>query len=183
MSEKNTVIRSLHDTGLAAWFGGSLMGAVGLNGAAADASDPTERLKISSNGWGRWAPVSAAAIAAHLVGGAGLINVNRSRLVSQPGAKSNTAVKTALTAAALGLTAYSGLLGRQVKQHEHEGARGATEPQPGASEELKKAQSRLKATQWAIPAVTGALVVLASEQGEQQRPRSLVKHQLGRLTS
>ncbi|MDT5205049.1 MAG: hypothetical protein QOD34_1685, partial [Mycobacterium sp.] len=34
MSTRNTVIRSLHDLGAAAWFGGSLMGAVGLNGAA-----------------------------------------------------------------------------------------------------------------------------------------------------
>jgi len=32
----NTVARTLHDLGLAAWFGGSLMGAVGLNGAAAE---------------------------------------------------------------------------------------------------------------------------------------------------
>src|SRR4051812_21266058 len=34
LSERNTLVRSLHDLGLAAWFGGSLMGAVGLNGAA-----------------------------------------------------------------------------------------------------------------------------------------------------
>jgi hypothetical protein len=34
MAQVNTVARSLHDLGLAAWFGGSLMGAVGLNGAA-----------------------------------------------------------------------------------------------------------------------------------------------------
>jgi hypothetical protein len=31
----NTVARTLHDVGLAAWFGGSLMGAAGVNGAAA----------------------------------------------------------------------------------------------------------------------------------------------------
>jgi hypothetical protein len=31
----NTVARTLHDVGLAAWFGGSLMGATGVNGAAA----------------------------------------------------------------------------------------------------------------------------------------------------
>jgi hypothetical protein len=55
MSEKNTLVRSLHDTGLAAWFGGSLMGAVGLNGAAAQASDPRERTALSAEGWGRWA--------------------------------------------------------------------------------------------------------------------------------
>ena len=29
MSEKNTLIRGLHDAGLAAWFGGSLMGVIG----------------------------------------------------------------------------------------------------------------------------------------------------------
>jgi hypothetical protein len=31
MAQDNTLARSLHDVGLAAWFGGSLMGAVGLN--------------------------------------------------------------------------------------------------------------------------------------------------------
>jgi hypothetical protein len=30
----NTVARTLHDLGLASWFGGSLMGATGVNGAA-----------------------------------------------------------------------------------------------------------------------------------------------------
>jgi hypothetical protein len=38
MAQDNTVARSLHDLGLAAWFGGSLMGAVGLNGAAGGCS-------------------------------------------------------------------------------------------------------------------------------------------------
>ncbi|MCX4721910.1 hypothetical protein [Streptomyces virginiae] len=39
MPERNTVLRSMHDLGLAAWFGGSLMGAVGLNVAAKGYSD------------------------------------------------------------------------------------------------------------------------------------------------
>jgi len=30
MSERNTALRPMHDTGLAGWFGGPLMGAVGL---------------------------------------------------------------------------------------------------------------------------------------------------------
>ena len=42
-SNRNTVIRSLHDLGVAAWFGGALMGAVALNGATKDLTDPTER--------------------------------------------------------------------------------------------------------------------------------------------
>lgn len=35
MANTNALARTLHDSGVAAWFGGSLMGAVGLNGAAA----------------------------------------------------------------------------------------------------------------------------------------------------
>ena len=42
MTADNTVSRSLHDLGLATWFGGSLMGAVGLNGAAAAAEGGTD---------------------------------------------------------------------------------------------------------------------------------------------
>jgi hypothetical protein len=38
--DNNTLARSLHDLGLATWFGGSLMGAVGLNGAAAVVDQP-----------------------------------------------------------------------------------------------------------------------------------------------
>jgi hypothetical protein len=41
-SNRNTVIRSLHDLGAAAWFGGNLMGAVGVNGASKDVKDPAD---------------------------------------------------------------------------------------------------------------------------------------------
>jgi hypothetical protein len=181
MSEKNTLIRSLHDIGLAAWFGGSLMGAVGLNGAAAKAKDPVERLELSSVGWGRWAPVNAAAIGVHALGGAGLIATNKSRLAGQPGARANTLVKGALTVAAMGLTAYSGRLGKTVHEHSAQGGEGATEPGVTASPELEKAQKQLKVTQWAIPAVTAVLLVMGANQGEQQRPKSLIRNQLGRV--
>lgn len=39
-STRSTVIRSMHDLGAAAWFGGALMGAVALNGATGDIADP-----------------------------------------------------------------------------------------------------------------------------------------------
>jgi hypothetical protein len=55
-SSRNTVIRSMHDVGAAGWFGGSLRGAIGLNGASKDVSDPAERAKIAADGWARWAP-------------------------------------------------------------------------------------------------------------------------------
>ena len=93
MSEKNTVVRALHDIGLAAWFGGSLMGAVGLNGAAGDVSDPTERARIASSGWARWTPVNAGAIGLHLAGGLALLAVNRDRVRHQPGVAASSAAE------------------------------------------------------------------------------------------
>ena len=112
MSELNTVVRSLHDLGLAVWFGGSLAGAVAVNGAAADVPDPTMRLRVANAGWARWTPVNAAAIATHLIGGAGLLRANRHRAALQAGVGASTLAKLVLTGAALGTTAYSGVLGK-----------------------------------------------------------------------
>ena len=170
MTKRHTLIRSLHDVGVAAWFGGSLMGAVGLNGAAAAAHDPAERTRLSSLGWKRWSPVAAAAIGAHAVGGAGLIVTDRGRIAQHEGTRANTGVKLALTVAAAGLTAWSGALGRTVEEHSEQGAQGATEPSAGASKKLASAQKQLQVVQWAIPALTGVLVVMGAQQGEQQRP-------------
>ena len=60
MAQDNTVARSLHDLGLAAWFGGSLMGAVGLNGAAGAVDPAEQRLRVANAGWARWTPVNLA---------------------------------------------------------------------------------------------------------------------------
>jgi hypothetical protein len=170
MSERNTVIRSMHDLGLAAWFGGSLMGAVGLNGAAAKAKQPQERLRLSSIGWARWAPVQLAALGAHAVGGLGLIYANKGRLAGQSEARTNTKVKAVLTIAAAGTTLYSALVGSKMAKHADEAPKGTTEPGAGVSDELASAQKQQKALQWSIPALTAVLVVLAAQQGEQQRP-------------
>ncbi|MCM3659582.1 hypothetical protein M3148_01040 [Georgenia satyanarayanai] len=176
MSQQNTLVRSLHDVGLAAWFGGSLMGAIGLNGAAAEAENPRERLTLSSAGWARWAPVNAIAIAAHVYGGLGLLAGNKVRLSKQPETQANTALKTAVTGAAILSTAYSGLLGRKVAKLADEGTHGVTEPRAGASAKLKRAQRRLRTLQWMTPGLTGALVVLTAQQGEQQRPLAGLLH-------
>lgn len=178
MSKRNTLVRSAHDVGLGAWFGGSLMGAVGLNGATAQASDSREALRLSSLGWARWAPVNTAAIAIHTLGGVGLIVGNKDRVQQQDGAQSNTAAKAVLTVAGIALTVYSGMLGKKVHEHQDNPAKGATEPSSGSDEELASAQRQLRYCQWAIPAVTGVLVVLGAQQGEQQRPS---QQGLGRL--
>ena len=169
MAERDTLIRSMHDLGAAAWFGGSLMGAVGVNGAADAAKDPTERLRLSSLGWAKWTPWQIAAVGVHAVGGAGLLITNRRRSKTQPGATANNVAKIVVTAAAAGVTAYSGVLGAKVAKHADEGAEGSVTPGSTSSAELASAQLQLKVCQWLIPALTGTIVVLGAIHGEQQR--------------
>jgi hypothetical protein len=170
MSGRNTVIRSLHDVGLAAWFGGSLMGAIGLNGAAEN-EGPTvaARARIASVGWSKWVPVNAAAIGAHLFGGGGLLVANAHRVTSQKGVAASTTAKTAVTAAALAATAYARVLGKKLEL--------ASSPAPEDTEkaarhpiDIDKARRHLACAQWTVPALTGCLVVLNALHGEQQRP-------------
>lgn len=169
MSSRNTVVRSLHDLGVAAWFGGSLMGAVGVNGAAAAVQDPKERAKIAAVGWGKWAPVSFAAMGAHLIGGAGILKANRGRAKHQEGVTANTVTKLILTGAAVGATFYSGALGAKTAQGDGHSVAGATEPTSATPDDVAAAQRQLKYLQWALPVLTGAIIVLGSQQGEQQR--------------
>lgn len=170
MSTRNTIVRSMHDLGLAAWFGGTLMGAVGLNGGTASASDPAEKLRLSSAGWARWTPVQLAAIVVHGIGGVGLILGNKTRLTGQREARGNTAIKLVATGLALASTVQAGLLGAKIAKHSDEGGEGVTEPDAASSPALAHAQKQQRITQWITPALTGVLIVLAAQQGEQQRP-------------
>ncbi|SDP40739.1 hypothetical protein SAMN05660199_03824 [Klenkia soli] len=172
-ADRHTVLRSMHDIGLAAWFGGSLMGAFGVNGAAAAAKDPTERVRLSSIGWAKWAPVQAAAIGVHLVGSLGMARADRGRVANQDGAVSNTVIKTVLTAAAMGTTLASGLAGAKTAKGAKDAsgapAAGATEPGSDTPADVAEGQAALKPLQWINPVLTSVLIVLAAQQGEQQR--------------
>ena len=171
---RNTVIRSMHDVGLAGWFGGSLMGAVGLNGATKDIADPTDRIRIASAGWARWAPVAAAAIGTHALGGAGLLITERDRVRHQSGVKANTVVKAVLTGAAMASTAYSGVLGARLASST-DAAEGATAPDARTGDETAAMQQQQRVLQWITPALTGVLLVLGAQQGEQQKPADRVR--------
>ncbi|WP_045741944.1 hypothetical protein [Actinoplanes rectilineatus] len=182
MNDRHTTIRSMHDLGAAVWMGGSLMGAVGLNGASQDAADATERTQIASRGWARWAPVSAAAIATHLVGGLGLLIANRGRVAGQSGVTANTVIKTAVTVAALSATAYSGLLGARIARAGRVPSEGGSVPAWNTPEHVAVALKQQRLLQWAIPALTGTMIAMGSQQGEQQRPRQMWDGVTDRLT-
>src|SRR5579859_8132883 len=169
-SNRNTIIRSMHDLGAAAWFGGNLMGAIGVNGGSKDVKDPAERATVAAAGWARWAPVSAAAIAAHLAGATGLLLANRDRVRDQKGAGANTVIKTVLTAAALGTTVYSGIIGAKIATEAGSApVEGGTVPSEGTPDKVAKLQQQQRVLQWVTPALTGGILVLGAQQGEQQR--------------
>lgn len=172
---RDTLSRSMHDLGLAAWFGGTLANAVALNPASAEADTSTGTGAVANVGWDRWTPVNAAAIGAHLVGSMGQIVGNKGRLGAQEGVASMALAKTALTAAALGVTAYSRVLGRKVSSETRMPAHSGTEPEVGTPPAVAAAQKQLRQLQWVVPALTGALVVVSSYAGEQQRASEVDK--------
>jgi hypothetical protein len=180
-STDNTVARTLHDVGLAAWFGGSLMGATGVNGAAAVVQDPTQRLRVANSGWARWTPLNLAGIVAHLAGGAVLTGANKGRLAGQQGVAATSTVKTALTVAALGSTAYARVLGRKLERAGDVPVEGGTTPNPSTPDKVARAQRQLTVLQWMIPALTGGLLVVNARMGEQQRPTQVTKGLVQRL--
>jgi hypothetical protein len=172
---RNTVSRSLHDVGLAAWFGGTLANAVALNAAAAEAGSDAKTGAVANAGWDRWTPVNAAAIGAHLVGSIGQLAGNSRRVAEQKGAGGLSLAKTALTAAALGVTAYSRVLGKVVSAGGATPSKKGTKPSKRARADIAVAQAKLDQLQWVVPALTGALVVVSSYAGEQQRPSEVAK--------
>lgn len=180
---RNTLSRSLHDVGLSAWFGGTLANAVALNPAAAQADGAHAAGAVANTGWNRWTPVNAAAIAIHLAGSVGQLAADQDRVKAQAGVGSMVLVKTALTAAALGATGYSRVLGKKVAEQPAVPARSGTTPAATTPTAVADAPRQLKVLQWVIPALTGALVVVSSFAGEQQRASEVKKGVISGLLS
>jgi hypothetical protein len=180
MDTESTFSRTLHDLGLAAWFGGALMGAIGVNGAAA-AIGGRQGARVAERGWSRWAPFQFAAVGAYAAGSLGVTWANRDRLHHQHGVASLAAAKALVTAAAVGATAYAAWLGQQTADDpvppippEH-AADAATGDLP--ADDVRR---RLAVAQWVVPALTGALVVMSAHMGEQQRTTNVVRGVLRR---
>jgi hypothetical protein len=168
------VARSLHDVGLAGWFGGVLMGATAVNRAAGDAHDPVERSRFTNGVWRRWWIVNAGCMAAHIVGGTLLTAGNASRLSVQRPARRAARIKGVLTLAAVAASAYSGVIGKRLSDAGDFAISDGTTPSSDTPSDLAQDLERERVLQWLIPALTGAMLVLSAEQGEQQRPARLL---------
>lgn len=168
-----TVAHYLHDLGLSAWFGGTLANAVALNRAASEAHDARRVGAVANAGWDAWTPVNAAAIGLHVAGSVGLLQHDLGRMAAQKGVGRMAALKTALTVGALGVTAYSRILGRKVSERSDPPVASGTEPASTTPPEVAKAQQQLRVLQWAVPALTGALVAVSAFANEQYRPEEV----------
>lgn len=177
----NTFARSLHDLGLAGWFGGSLMGATAVNRAAADVQGDEEAGRAVNGVWRRWWLVNAACMGAHLAGGAGLTAANKARLAVQPEAVAAAKLKVVVTGAAVGASAYAGYLGKQISDAGDLPVEDGTTPTDSTPEPAATALRRQSALQWIIPVLTGTLVVIGAKQGEQQRPSNVLASTVRRL--
>lgn len=171
MAQRNTFAHFLHDAGLAAWFGGSLMGATGLRRAAATAGRPTD---AEDAGWAAWQPVQATAVVAQLISGAGLTVANRGRYVSQRGVAGTSLLRTAVTAAAVVATVAAARSGKELSR--------ASTDDAAAGPERRPLERRTRLLQAIVPTLTGTLVVLDAIMGEQQRPQQVARGVLGRLS-
>jgi uncharacterized membrane protein len=175
MERNDTIARTIHDLGLAAWFGGSLMGATAVERAAAEVSEDEERLEIVDAAWRAWKPVQLAAIGAFAIGGAVLTFTNRSRVANQEGVAKLSLWKTGLAAATVATTMYAARLGRQLAEAEGTPVASGTTPSSETPDDIASKQRRLKMVQWAVPAEVAALIAMSATQGEQQRPENVLE--------
>lgn len=170
MTRIDDAARALDRVGLAAWFGGSLVGTVAL----ASGSDDGD-LEYENKVWRRWSPVQTAAITAHLAGSAKLAMTNKGRLGAQRGVPSAAIVKGVCSVGALGATFYASRLGRKVYAEAQQ--RGEADPSAEGSSTIR----RLRKVQIAVPVLTGAMIVADARLGEQQRPTEVLKGVAERL--
>lgn len=164
MTAYSTSVRALHLVTNAAWFGGSLMGAVGLNPAAREGDTDKERSEIADTGWTKWGPVQGGAIGLHLLSGLAIVADNRRRTIAHPPTTAAVVVKTTLTGAALAASGAAYLYGARLGD-----AREKASENPVARREASKLSDRMRWLQWATPATTAGLLVLDAYLGEQQR--------------
>ncbi len=177
----NLVARSMHDLGAAGWFGGLVMGAIAVNRAAADVSDPRERGRMVNGVWRRWWLVNLMFAAMHVLGGLRLTAANRGRLVGQQGVASTSTAKSAVMLGALGAATYSGWLGKRISDAGPVPLGDGTTPTHDTPDEVASALRQQAVLQWVIPALVGTDIVLGARLGEQQRPSRVVSGVLSRL--
>jgi hypothetical protein len=162
----HVALRVVHDTSLAAWFGGAWMGAVGLNHATIEVDDHTQRTRVANAGWFRWAPVVAVSILANAATAVLLGRMRPSRPVRGSSRSSDLLrnVRTGLTACAVLSTFETGVSGERVVQGGDVPVASAVTPISATPEPVAAAQRRLRRAQWLVPLFTAGLLAVNAAQ-------------------
>ena len=108
-------------------------------------------------------PVQGAAIALHLVSGLVITADNRNRVVGHAPTTAVTVAKSLLTGAAVASTAAAYVYGQRL------GDAAGEDGHPRDPAVAEDARGKLAWLQWVTPALTGAVLVLDAQLGEQQR--------------
>lgn len=167
MHKGTAALTLFHDIGLAAWFGGSWMGAVGLNGATIEVDDHTQRTRVANAGWFRWAPIAGASLLTHVVCSYALGRLAPAASSRRSGAVGIRRLRTLITIAAMLATADTGLSGQRVVRGGDVPVATAVIPIAATPPAVAAAQRRLRILQWLVPSFTAALFVLEVIQREE----------------
>jgi uncharacterized membrane protein len=164
MTAYSTIVRATHVLTNAAWFGGTLAGAVALNPASREGDAARERAQIADEGWRRWGPLQGAAIGLHLLSGIAILADNRRRVVEHRPTAAAVLLKTALTGTAVLVSAEAYRSGAELGD-----ALERADTDSAAREKAQALTRRMGWLQWATPAATAGLLGLDAYLGEQQR--------------
>jgi len=184
--DSHVLSQAVHDLGAALWFGGSVMGAAGVNKSGGDLRDGLDKVRVAGSAWQRFAPAQWAGIAAVLGAGARLSAADSDRLVAQHGWARAGSTKAAVAVAGAAATAYAAYTGQKVgKLAEQQGAalqvQDANTPSAQTPPELAAWQKKQRAAQYLVPLLSGANIVLNSYLVRTARPGATLSGLAGRL--
>ena len=188
-TDNHFVAQAVHDLGSALWFGGSVMGAAGVNKSGAQLTQGIDRIRVASSAWTRFSPAQWAGIGATLVAGVRLTQVGGRRLALQEGFASVGALKAGIAVAGAGATAYAAYSGARISALAEEAHRSgtpievedATKPTANTPPEIAAWQRRQRVAQTLVPVLSGANIVCNSWLVQSYRAGATLTGVLGRL--
>ncbi|MBV9867410.1 MAG: hypothetical protein JO316_18795 [Abitibacteriaceae bacterium] len=145
-----SITRTIHDVGLALWWGGTAMGTLAMNPAVEVLDDPEERGKMVDEGWARFQPWAAAGLTGALISHF----IMRRNPPKRPSAsyKNTARIKDLLYGVAVVSSIASLALGEYAVNQEPDAytpIESATTPTEDTPEEAAQAQGGLTISSWA----------------------------------
>jgi putative hemolysin len=177
-TDSHAVAQATHDLGSALWFGGAVMGAVGVNRSGEELSEGIDRIRVAKAAWRRFAPLEWAGIGAASLAGLQLTRAGTRRIALQKGFGTVTAAKAATMALGTAATAYAAYCGNRIgklaERANEEGAKvevkDATMPTSDTPEQIATWQRRQQVAQYAVPALAGANIAFGAYLSQSFRP-------------